>query len=191
VVCALSHQKAKVTVVGGAGEVELMRRDLELLGAVVTLAPLERIDATEARLVADNLRASGQLPSVVVCCGPGIDAAATVLVKALQPTLELQLIKTRPGAGAGVFGVVGFGARSLAALLDDPGFFDPARPLSQVRLCDHLFHVRRREHVFAAPAARRESGRPTEPSMPARRPAEIRQALRPDPTLTFQQGDQA
>lgn len=198
VVCTLSRQKAKVTVVGDAGEVELMRRDLELLGAVATLAPLERIDATEARLIADNFRALGQLPNVIVCCGPDVDAAASVLVRALQPTLALHLIKTRPGAGAaavgvgalgvGALGVGAFAARSLAALRDDPGLFDPARTLSKVRLGARLFHVRRREAVFAARVARPQTGRPAEPSKAVRRPAA---AIRPNPPPALYQGDKA
>jgi hypothetical protein len=191
-VCTLSRQRAKVTVVGDAGEVELMRRDLEVLGAAAALAPLETVDATEARLMADNFRALGQLPNVIVCCGPVVDAAASALVQALQPTLALHLIKTRPGASAAVSAAGAFAVRSLAALLDDPGLFDPARSLSKVRLGARLFHVRRREHAFAARAPRRQTGRPAKLSKPAHRPAAaIGQALRPSPTPALFQGDQA
>lgn len=188
VVCTLSRQRAKVTVAGDAGEVELIARDLELLGPVAALAPLDAIDATEARLMADNFRALGQLPSVIVCCGPDVDPAASVLVHALQPTLALHLIRTLHGASAPAPAAAAFGARSLSALLDDPGLFDPARPLSKVRLGASLFHVRRREAAFALRPTpdfrRRQTGRPAEPSKAVRRP------LRPNPHPALWPGDQ-
>jgi hypothetical protein len=171
VVWTLSRQKAKLTVVGDAAEVELMSRDLELLGVVATPAPLEAIDATEAQLMADHFRALGQLPNVIVCCSSDADAAVSVLLQALQPTLTLQLRTARPGPSAAGLAPGACAARSFAALLDDPGLFDPARPLPKVRLGARLFDVRRREPVFAAPAARRRTGRPAERSKPARRPA--------------------
>lgn len=195
VACALSRQKAKVVVAGEAGEVELMGRDLELLGSVAALAPLDTIDATEARLMADHFRALGQLPNVIVCCGPDLDAAASVLVQALQPTLALHLIRARPGASAAAPAGGALGARSLSALLGDPGLFDLARPLSKVRLGARLFHVRRREAVFAARAApdsgRRQTRRPAEPSKAARRPAAaVRPPVRPNLHPALYQGDQ-
>jgi hypothetical protein len=181
VVCALSRQRAKVTAVGDAGEVELLRRDLELLGARATLAPLETIDATEARLMADNLRALGQLPNVIVCCRPSADAPASVLVQALRPTLALHLAQTRPARGVRALGAGASTTRSLAALLDDPGLFDPTRTLSRVRLGGRLFDVRRREPALAARAAPRPTGRELckaahQPAAPA-----IRQAPRANP----------
>lgn len=192
---ALSRQKAKVIVVGEAGEVELIGRDLELLGSVAALAPLDTIDATEARLMADHFRALGQLPNVIVCCGPDVDAAASVLVQALQPTLALHLIRARPGARAAASAGGALGARSLSALLDDPGLFDPARPLSRVRLGASLFQVRRREAAFAVRPApgpgRRQTRRPAEPSEAPRRPAAaVRQPVRPKLHPALYQGDQ-
>lgn len=180
VIGALHREGAKVTVTGVANEVELLRRDLELTGAQASLAPLETIDATEARLLADELRALGQLPSVVVCCSAGVDVQAALLIQALQPTLALHLDKTAPT------GSRPFAGRALADLLDDPGLFDTSRTLSRVRLGARLFQVRRRDHVFAARAARRPATHPSGQAAEA-----IRHALRPQTTPAFFQGDQA
>lgn len=188
----LVRQKANVTVAGKPGEVELLRRDLELLKTKVNLAPLDTISMPEIQLMTDSLRALGKLPHVVVCCCSGGDCTASVVVPVMQPTLSLHLAGN--GAAGSGRSRPAFAARTLASLLNDPGLFDPARTLSRVRLGRRLFDVSRRDAIFDSRASRRQLGgadRSAPLSKSAHRPAApIRQAVRPRSPQSLHQGDQ-
>jgi len=188
----LVRKRAIVTVAGQACEVELLRRDLELLNTQVSLAPLDIIDEAEVRLVTDSLRALGKLPHVIVCCCAGGDCPIPIVGPVMQPSLVLHLaanglMEPRRGRPA-------LAARTLAALLNDSGLFDPARALAKVRLGLRLFDVSRRDAVPDGRTLRHQLGaadRPPPPSKSAHRPAApTRRAFRSRHTPPLHQGDQ-
>jgi len=187
----LERQKADVTVAGPPKEVELLRRDLELLHVKVKLAPIDTITGSEVRLITENLRALGQLPHVIVCCCTDSDCWAQTFVPVMQPTLALHLAANGT-AGAGGNPPV-FATRTLAALLRDRGLFDPSRALAKVRLGRGLFDVSRRDAQLGR-APRRHPGvqdRPVRPPKSAlRQGAPFRRTVRSRLDSSLHQGDQ-
>ena len=189
----LVSNRADVTVAGPVGEVELLRRDLELMNTQVNLAPLDAISDSEIRLMTDSLRGLGKLPHVIVCCCAGGDCSMSVVVPVMQPTLMLHLAAIGSmGPGRGGPAVA---AKTLAALLNDPGLFDPARALSKVRLGRRLFDVSRRDAAAGVRTSRRQPGaadRQASLTKSAHRSAgPIREAVRSRQIQSPYRGDQA
>jgi hypothetical protein len=142
VVRQLTREDAQVTVADQSEPVlARLQRDLGLFRTPVKTAHVDLMNYTEMRLFADNLRALGALPHLIICCCDGMDCPARLAASLLQPSLFVHAL---PIARWRLLGMVD--ALSIPSL---PHLLDQRRARGMLPLQDRSRRVSIAGHPFS------------------------------------------
>jgi NAD(P)-dependent dehydrogenase (short-subunit alcohol dehydrogenase family) len=145
-----------------------LQRDLGLFRTAVNIAQIDLSSASEMRLFADNLRAQGKLPHIVICCRSRPPLPTLHALSQLQPSLLLDALPpARTWLGRAV---AGLNAPTLPGLLERarrPGLFDADAGQRRVVISRHVFTVTRWDAAPGKVPARRPATKPSRASPPA------------------------